>query len=151
MMGARRIDPDALIAYRYQMWTEGLFRAGPALAIGAFSIEALAVDPQMRQVNAHSATASPITNKRLARFLAFPVCILLIASCAANTGVVPNGSGSYVVAKQAATGFPGLGNLKAEALDEANHYCSSLPGSAHQLFVTHATETQPPYVLGKLS
>jgi hypothetical protein len=39
-MGARRIDPDALIAYRYQMRTEGLFRAGPALAIGAFSIEA---------------------------------------------------------------------------------------------------------------
>jgi hypothetical protein len=50
MLGARRIDPDALIAYRYQMWTEGLFRAGPALAIGAFSIEALALGPQMRQV-----------------------------------------------------------------------------------------------------
>jgi hypothetical protein len=50
MMGARRIDPDALIAYRYQMWTEGLFRAGPASAIGAFSIEGLAVGPQMRQV-----------------------------------------------------------------------------------------------------
>jgi hypothetical protein len=99
-------------------------------------------------VAGHSATASSITNKRSARFLAFPVCILLIASCAANTGVVPNGSGSYIVAKQAATGFPGLGNLKADALEEANHYCSDLPGSGHQLFVTRATETQPLYVLG---
>jgi hypothetical protein len=80
--------------------------------------------------------------------LAFAPCCLLIASCAANTGVVPNGSGSYIVAKQAATGFPGLGNLKAEALEEANRYCASLPGSGHQLFVTRSTETQPPYVLG---
>jgi hypothetical protein len=53
-----------------------------------------------------------------------------------------------MVAKQAATGFPGLGNLKAEALEEADRYCASLPGSGHQLFVTRSTETQPPYVLG---
>jgi hypothetical protein len=40
-----RIDPDTLIAYRYQMRPvmEGLFRAGPALATGAFSIQVLAV------------------------------------------------------------------------------------------------------------
>jgi hypothetical protein len=94
-----------------------------------------------------AATASSVTNTRVAR-LAFAACCLLIASCAANTGVVPNGSGSYIVAKQAATGFPGLGNLKADALEEANHYCSGLPGSGHELFVTHTTETQPPYVLG---
>jgi hypothetical protein len=74
--------------------------------------------------------------------------LLANCSCAANTRVVPNGSGSYIVAKQAATGFPGLGNLKAEALEEANRYCASLPGSGHQLFVTRSTETQPPYVLG---
>lgn len=99
-------------------------------------------------VAVHSAaTAAFITSAPLARS-AFAVCFLLMASCAANTGVVPNGSGSYVVAKQAATGFPGLGNLKAEALEEANHYCASLPGSGHHLFVTRSTETQPPYVLG---
>jgi hypothetical protein len=99
-------------------------------------------------VAAHSAaTVASVTITRVGCF-ALVACCLLIASCAANTGVVPNGSGSYIVAKQAATGFPGIGNLKAEALEEANRYCASLPGSGHQLFVTRSTETQPPYVLG---
>jgi len=56
MLGARRIDPDALIAYRYQMRTEGLFRAGPALAIGAFSIQVLAFG---RKCAPQAATAAP--------------------------------------------------------------------------------------------
>jgi hypothetical protein len=73
------------------------------------------------------------------------VCV--VTGCAANTGVVPNGQGSYIVAKQAATGFPGLGNLKADALAEANNYCRQ-QGQGQELFVTRATETQPPYVLG---
>ena len=69
----------------------------------------------------------------------------LMAGCSAQTGVVPTGQNSYLVAKQAATGFPGLGNLKAEALQEANQYCV---GRGSDLFVTRSTETQPPYVLG---
>jgi hypothetical protein len=40
------------------------------------------------------------------------------AGVASQTGVVPNGQGGYLIAKQAATGFPGLGNLKAEAMGE---------------------------------
>ena len=64
-----------------------------------------------------------------------------------NTGVVANGQGSYIVAKQAATGFPGLGNLKADALAEANNYCRQ-QSQGQELFVTRATETQPPYLLG---
>src|SRR5215472_17598659 len=69
----------------------------------------------------------------------------LMAGCSAQTGVVPTGQNSYLVAKQGATGFPGLGNLKAEALQEANQYCV---GRGSDLFVTRSTETQPPYVLG---
>jgi hypothetical protein len=65
-----------------------------------------------------------------------------------ESGVVPNGQGSYVVAKQAATGFPGLGNLKTEALADANNYCLSQKSQGHELIVTRETETQPPYVLG---
>jgi hypothetical protein len=68
-----------------------------------------------------------------------------MAGCSAQTSVVPTGQNSYLVAKQAATGFPGLGNLKAEALQEANQYCV---GRGSDLFVTRSTETQPPYVLG---
>jgi len=71
--------------------------------------------------------------------------IVLVAGCASQTGVVPNGQGGYMIAKQAATGFPGLGNLKAEALQEANQYCVS---KGAELFITNSKETQPPYVLG---
>jgi hypothetical protein len=70
---------------------------------------------------------------------------ILMAGCSAQTGVVPTGQTSYLVAKQATTGFPGLGNLKAEALQEANQYCV---GRGSDLFVTRSIETQPPYVLG---
>jgi hypothetical protein len=79
------------------------------------------------------------------RFSVMLSALVVVAGCASQTGVVPNGQGSYLIAKQAATGFPGLGNLKAEALQEANQYCVN---SGSELFITRATETQPPYVLG---
>ena len=75
----------------------------------------------------------------------YTLAILSLAGCASHTGVVPNGQGGYLIAKQAATGFPGLGNLKAEAMDEANQYCVS---QGREFLLTNATETQPPYVLG---
>ena len=73
--------------------------------------------------------------------------VLAVAGCASQSGVVPNGKGGYLIAKQAATGFNGLGNLKAEALEEANQYCLS-QSQERELFVTSAMETQPPYVMG---
>lgn len=71
--------------------------------------------------------------------------LLVAAGCAANTGVVPTGGDSYMVAKQAASGFSGLGTLKADALTEAGQYCK-VRGRSMQ--VLNATETQPPYALG---
>lgn len=68
-----------------------------------------------------------------------------MAGCASNTGVVSGGQGSYSLAKQAATGFPGLGNLKAEAVSEGNQYCLA---QGQDFALTNATETQPPYILG---
>jgi hypothetical protein len=70
---------------------------------------------------------------------------LMVAGCASQTGVVPNGQGGYLIAKQAATGLPGLGNLKAEAMVEANQYCQS---QGREFLLTSETETQPPYLLG---
>jgi hypothetical protein len=56
-----------------------------------------------------------VTTMRLA--VVGGLCALAVLSgCASQTGVVPNGQGGYLIAKQAATGFPGLGNLKAEAM-----------------------------------
>lgn len=68
-----------------------------------------------------------------------------LAACAAQTGVVPNGQGGFLITKQAATGFPGLGGQKAEALAEAGSYCSA---QGREFVLTKVNETQPPYVMG---
>lgn len=68
-----------------------------------------------------------------------------LAGCASQSGVVPNGQGGYVIAKQAATGFPGIGNLKTDAMAEAGQYCAA---QGREFVLTNAKETQPPYVMG---
>ena len=68
-----------------------------------------------------------------------------LAGCASNSGVTPSGPESFVVSRQAATGFSGSGTLKAEALNEANQYCVS---HNRVIYVTGATEAAPPYVMG---
>jgi hypothetical protein len=70
---------------------------------------------------------------------------LVVAGCASHTGVVPIGKDSYMLAKQQSTGFPGLGNMKAEIITEGRLYCAS-ENKEFQLVST--TETQPPYVFG---
>jgi hypothetical protein len=69
----------------------------------------------------------------------------VLVGCAANSGVAPIGQNTFMVSRQAATGFSGSGTLKADALTEANQYCASQQKS---LFVLDAKEAQPPYVLG---
>jgi hypothetical protein len=70
-------------------------------------------------------------------------CLGMIG-CASNSGVVSMGQNTYMVTRQAATGFSGSGTLKAEALEEASAYCE-----AHgiQLKVVAITESKPPYIL----
>ncbi len=50
-----------------------------------------------------------------------------------------------MVSRQAATGFSGLGTLKADAIQEANQYCLSQDKTLH---VISATEAEPPFILG---
>jgi hypothetical protein len=71
--------------------------------------------------------------------------VLFIAGCAANSGIIPIGQDSFMVSRQAATGFSGSGNLKAEAITEANQYCISRNKAVQ---VMNATEAQPPFILG---
>src|SRR6267143_2968509 len=70
---------------------------------------------------------------------------LALNACASHTGVVPMGKDTYMISKQQATGFPGLGNMKAEIIAEGSQYCAEL-GKEFQIVSTQ--ETQPPYVLG---
>lgn len=44
-----------------------------------------------------------------------------LMGCAANTGVVQIGQDTFMVSRQAATGFSGSCNLEAEAFREAHH------------------------------
>lgn len=79
------------------------------------------------------------------RLSMYAASLIVLAACASNTGVVPVGRGNYTIAKQQATGFPGLGNLRAEIIAEATAFCTS-KGLQFELLAVR--ETQPPYVLG---
>jgi Short C-terminal domain len=70
---------------------------------------------------------------------------LIFAGCASNSGIMPIGKDTFMVSRQAATGFSGSGTLKAEAFQEANKHCESL-GKSLQVVSTH--EATPPYILG---
>lgn len=70
---------------------------------------------------------------------------LFLIGCAVNSGVVLIGQDTFMVSRQAATGFSGLGTLKAEAFQEANQYCIKKGKSAQ---VISTNESAPPYVLG---
>ena len=71
--------------------------------------------------------------------------VVTLIGCASHTGVIPMGKDTFMIAKQQATGFPGLGNMKAEIIGEGSMYCSG-QGKEFQIVSTH--ETQPPYILG---
>ena len=77
------------------------------------------------------------------RLLFFPLIVL--AGCASNSGVVPIGQDTFMVSRQAATGFSGSGTLKAEAFQEASQYCAR---QNKLLQVVHTSEARPPYVMG---
>ena len=79
-----------------------------------------------------------------------PTLILLLvfaasSGCAVNSGVVSIGQDTFMVSRQAPTGFHGLGNLKAEALREANQYCAT---QGKVVSVVHESEAGPPFVWG---
>ncbi|KLU22265.1 hypothetical protein EOS_31495 [Caballeronia mineralivorans PML1(12)] len=69
----------------------------------------------------------------------------VIYGCAANSGVVSMGQDNFMVSRQAATGFSGSGNLKADAFREANQYCTD---QMKDMKVISAHEGEPPFLLG---
>lgn len=70
--------------------------------------------------------------------------VFMLTACASNTGIVLIGQDTYMVSRQAATGFSGSGSLKAEAFQEANAYCMA---QGKSLQVVNAVDAQPPFVL----
>lgn len=71
--------------------------------------------------------------------------LLALFGCASHSGVVQMGKDTYLIAKQQATGFPGLGNIKAEIIAEGSAYCR---GINKEFQIVSVNETKPPYILG---
>jgi hypothetical protein len=69
---------------------------------------------------------------------------LFVVGCASNSGVIPIGQDTFMVSRQAATGFSGSGTLKAEAFQEANQFCSKI-GKSLQVISTY--EASPPFII----
>ena len=70
---------------------------------------------------------------------------VMLCSCASNSGIVPLGRDSFIVTRQAPSGFHGMGTLKADAVTEAMEHCRNL-NKEFQIISTK--EAQPPYILG---
>jgi hypothetical protein len=71
--------------------------------------------------------------------------LLALIGCASHTGVVQMGKDTFLIAKQQATGFPGLGNLKAEIIAEGSAHCRAMN---KEFQIVSTNETKPPYILG---
>jgi hypothetical protein len=71
--------------------------------------------------------------------------IFVLFGCASNSGIVPMGNDTYMVSRQAATGFTGMGTLKAEAMREAYQQCQK---SGESVEIVEAIDAEPPYILG---
>lgn len=55
------------------------------------------------------------------------------------------GQDTYFITRQAATGFTGIGDLKADAFRQADAFCKS---RGEFLEIIHTREARPPYILG---
>ncbi len=72
------------------------------------------------------------------------ILVVLASGCASNSGVVQIGKDTYMVSRQAATGFSGSGDLKAKALREGSRFCEK---QGKKLQVVSTEEASPPYIL----
>ena len=53
-------------------------------------------------------------------------CILVLAGCAYNSGVIPMGPDTYMLSKQGGGAWTPANKLLANAMQEANEYCDSM-------------------------
>jgi hypothetical protein len=70
---------------------------------------------------------------------------VFLTGCAQNSGIIPMGGDTYMVSRQAATGFTGMGTLKADAMKEAYAQCQQ---SKQIVQVIETIDAKPPYILG---
>lgn len=71
--------------------------------------------------------------------------VLLTVGCASTPGVVSIGPDTFMVSRQAATGFTGMSGLMEAAMREGNSYCRA-KGLVFQ--VVNTSQSEPPYIFG---
>lgn len=73
------------------------------------------------------------------------VTTVLLSGCAQKSGAMKIGKDTYMISNQAASGFSGIGNLKAEAFEDANSFCES---RGQEVQFVNSTEAKPPFIFG---
>ena len=71
--------------------------------------------------------------------------LVTLSSCASYSGVISLGNGKFIISKQAATDFSGVGSIRIEALNEASEACQE---SGRAVEIESQEETKPPFLLG---
>ena len=86
--------------------------------------------------------------KRVGFFTPLLAVLAILQGCSpSNPGVARLGNNQYILTRQAASGFHGLGAVKIDALREAENHCMVL---GQTLLVTDTLGSRPPYLLGNL-
>jgi hypothetical protein len=78
------------------------------------------------------------------RYLTIVLCAAIVG-CASTSQITPIGRDTFMMSKQAASGFGGLGNMKSEVIGEAAKFCSQ---RSQELQLVGSKESQGPYVYG---
>jgi len=83
--------------------------------------------------------------KRVGFFTPLLAVLAILQGCSpSNPGVARLGNNQYILTRQAASGFHGLGAVKIDALREAENHCMVL---GQTLLVTDTLDSRPPYLL----
>jgi len=83
--------------------------------------------------------------RNMKKFAALMAPAMLLAGCATSSGVVTIGPDTFMMSKQAGSGFGGQGTLKADLFREGGAYCAS---QGKVLQVVNTSENAGPYILG---
>jgi hypothetical protein len=71
--------------------------------------------------------------------------LFYLVACAQNSGIVQVSNDTYIVSRQASSGFSGMGTLKADALREAYAKCSSY---SKDVDIIETNDAKPPFIFG---
>ena len=82
---------------------------------------------------------------KITKLIVVSLMMELVTGCASHSGVIPMSQDKFMITKQAATSLSGIGNLKAEVMQEAISFCGAIDKDMSQLTFD---QTKSPNILG---